>query len=97
MHHGDGEEAMSSAWRNREKAREREGQAIAEENERARLEARSTWLKIEEAESIDELKPILQEIAERLGAAFVSFTVTENVSVSLVGGEELSVTRTVML
>ena len=57
---------MSSAWREREKRRERAEQDQREEAERTRLEARSIWEKIEDAESIHDLKPLLREIAERL-------------------------------
>lgn len=58
---------MSSRTRNAEKRREHEERMILEEEERARLESRSTWMKIQDAESIEDLKPILQEITEVLG------------------------------
>jgi hypothetical protein len=58
---------MSSEARRRELRKEQEKRMIREEEERARLEARSMYMKIEDAEDIRDLKPILHEITERLG------------------------------
>ena len=57
------------SWKNqkRREKREREEQAaIKREEEQARLEARPFWQKIEDAEDIHDLKPLLQAIAEKL-------------------------------
>lgn len=57
---------MSSKTRNAEKRREREEQSIREDKERARLEARSLYEKISDAQDVYDIKEVLFEMLERL-------------------------------
>lgn len=59
-----------SSWRNQKRAEKREREALEaeeREQEQARLEARPFWQKIDEAEDIHDLKPLLHAIAEKVG------------------------------
>jgi len=59
-----------SSWQNQKRREKRERQAEEarlEEERRAELEARPFWQKIEEAEDIHDLKPLLHAIAEKVG------------------------------
>lgn len=58
---------MSSRTRNAEKRRERAEQAIRDEAEARRLEARSMFEKISDAQDIYDIKEILFEIVEHIG------------------------------
>lgn len=59
-----------SQWQNQRRAEKRENwleEAARAEDEQARLDARSMFEKIESAQDIHDLKPILHEIVEKLG------------------------------
>lgn len=58
---------MSSEARRAEKRIKWEAEQVASDLERRRREARSVWLKIEEADASDDVKEILHLFADKLG------------------------------
>lgn len=63
---------MSSRQRNAEKRLEREQEAILEEEERIRLESRSLYEKIEDCDSIYDVKNVLHFIVQELDETLAS-------------------------
>lgn len=59
---------MSSKTRNAEKRREREEQAIRDEEENNRLANRTMYERIEDAKDVHDLREILHEISDRVDA-----------------------------
>jgi hypothetical protein len=63
---------MSSRQRNEEKRLEREAQSIKDEEERIRLESRSLYEKIEDCNSIHDVKELLHFIVDELDECLAS-------------------------